>query len=113
MLNFFRFTRIGFHNDIAILVLSSFVPKSMYVMPICLPISKNKITTDTFSGKWATVAGWGTTFYGGKESSMTRYAEIPVWRNEDCDHVYFQLINNNFICAGYSDGGVDACQVKL
>lgn len=51
-------------------------------------------------------------FEGGKESTTQRQAILPVWRNEDCNQAYFQPITENFICAGYADGGVDACQVR-
>ncbi|XP_068155062.1 transmembrane protease serine 9 [Drosophila tropicalis] len=105
-----RFSRIGFYNDIAILVLDKPVRKSKYVIPVCLPRGIRQPPKERLPGRRATVVGWGTTYYGGKESTSQRQAELPIWRNEDCDRSYFQPINENFICAGYSDGGVDACQ---
>ncbi|EDV94916.1 GH15078 [Drosophila grimshawi] len=105
-----RFSRIGFYNDIAILVLDKPVRKSKYVIPVCLPRGARMPPKERLPGRRATVVGWGTTYYGGKESTSQRQAELPIWRNEDCDRSYFQPINENFLCAGYSDGGVDACQ---
>lgn len=104
-----KFSRIGFYNDIAILKLDRKVRKSRYVIPLCLPPSQ--LTRESFAGRKTTVVGWGTTFYGGKESTVQRQAVLPIWRNEDCNDAYFQPITSNFICAGYSQGGADACQV--
>ncbi|VEN58614.1 unnamed protein product [Callosobruchus maculatus] len=102
------FSRIGFYNDIAILKLDKPARKSKYVIPLCLP--PPQLRREKFAGRKTTVVGWGTTYYGGKESTVQRQAVLPVWRNEDCNEAYFQPITANFICAGYSEGGTDACQ---
>lgn len=70
----------------------------------------NAIVVSVVAGRRASVVGWGTTYYGGKESTVQRKAELPIWRNEDCNRAYYQPITDNFLCAGYSEGGVDACQ---
>ncbi|CAD7092767.1 unnamed protein product [Hermetia illucens] len=105
-----RFSRIGFYNDLAILVLDRPVRKSKYVIPVCLPKAGFIPPKERLAGRRATVVGWGTTYYGGKESTVQRQADLPLWRNEDCDRAYFQPITENFLCAGFSEGGVDACQ---
>ncbi|XP_063984761.1 proclotting enzyme-like isoform X2 [Diachasmimorpha longicaudata] len=103
-----KFSRVGYYNDIAILELSRSVRKTPYVRPICLP--QGRYLSEVFAGTRPTVVGWGTTYYGGKESTVQRQAVLPVWRNEDCNAAYFQPITGNFLCAGYSQGGKDACQ---
>lgn len=57
-----QFSRIGFYNDIAILVLDKPARKSKYVIPLCLPPPELK--NEKFAGKRTTVVGWGTTYYG-------------------------------------------------
>ncbi|XP_065331420.1 proclotting enzyme-like [Cloeon dipterum] len=103
-----KFSRVGFYNDIALLKLDGRAQRSKYVSLICLP--PPALRSDTFVGQRPTVVGWGTTYYGGKESTVQRQVDLPVWRNEDCDSSYFQPITSSFICAGYSEGGKDACQ---
>ncbi|XP_019880431.1 proclotting enzyme [Aethina tumida] len=103
-----QFSRVGFYNDIALLKLDKPARKSKYIIPLCLPPPELK--NEKFAGQKTTVVGWGTTYYGGKESTIQRQAVLPIWRNEDCNQAYFQPITSNFICAGYSEGGTDACQ---
>lgn len=105
-----EFSRVGFYNDVAILTLDRPVRKTRYIIPVCLPVKIAPPGDDTYAGRSSTVVGWGTTAYGGKESSSQRQAQLPVWRNEDCDRAYFQPITSDFLCAGYAEGGTDACQ---
>ncbi|XP_066601678.1 venom protease-like [Prorops nasuta] len=103
-----KFSRLGFYNDIAILELNKQIKRTPYITPICLPSARYE--NELFIGSRPTVVGWGTTFYGGKESTVQRQAILPVWRNEECNAAYFQPITSHFLCAGYNQGGKDACQ---
>ncbi|KAL4705218.1 hypothetical protein ACJJTC_000216 [Scirpophaga incertulas] len=103
-----QFSRVGFYNDIAVLMLAENAQKSKYVIPICLP--RGEAARSSFAGSVGTAVGWGTTRHGGPESAAQREARLPVWRNRDCDRAYFQPITAAFLCAGYARGGVDACQ---
>lgn len=45
-------------------------------------------------------------------------ADLPIITKEDCiakqsyDR-YYHLVNDNMICAGYKEGGIDACSVSV
>ena len=57
-----QFSRVGFYNDVAVLVLDRVPRKSRYVIPLCLPPVSAR--SDNFVGQKPTVVGWGTTYYG-------------------------------------------------
>lgn len=46
-----EFSRVGFYNDIAILVLDRPVRKSKYVIPVCLPKPNRIPLPDALAGK--------------------------------------------------------------
>jgi len=103
-----RFSGTGFYNDLALFKLERPVRFTQYIQPICLPAQSQR--RETFVAQVPTIVGWGTTYYGGRESTLLREVQLPVWRNEDCDRSYLQPITEVFVCAGYADGGKDACQ---
>ena len=37
-------------------------------------------------------------------------AKVPIQSNSTCRNAYPRLIDNSMVCAGPSQGGVDACQ---
>ncbi len=103
-----EFKRNGFYNDICLLKLDRPAQFSETVSPICLPDEQYR--RRNLVGYVATVVGWGTTKYGGQSSGVLQQVSLPVWDNVDCDKRYFQPIGKNFLCAGFVEGGKDACQ---
>ncbi|XP_055930063.1 proclotting enzyme-like [Argiope bruennichi] len=103
-----KFSRSGFYNDIALLKLRHPVTYSEYISPVCLPTPGLK--ANTLVGYMGTVTGWGTLSYGGVGSGSLQQVTMPIWDNADCNRRYFQPITQGFMCAGFFEGGKDACQ---
>lgn len=57
-------------------------------------------------------AGWGAIRYEGPVSPVLRKVQLPVWSNKDCDDAYDSPIRDSMVCAGFPQGGKDACQVS-
>ena len=51
---------------------------------------------------------------GGTNSNVLKYASVPLITNEDCiyPHTLYHSsqITSNMVCAGFKEGGKDACQ---
>lgn len=39
--------------------------------------------------------------------------DVPILSNKDCENSYPGMITERMVCAGYLEGGKDACQVFL
>ena len=76
---------------------------------VCLPSTGS---TWGESGE-ASVAGWGHTSYRGSVSHLLRSVNVEMIGKEQCRAAYGRAaITGEMICAGASEGGRDACQVK-
>lgn len=82
-------------------------------VPICMPPD-----TADFTGRMATVSGWGRLKYGGGVPSVLQVVQVPIIENSVCQEM-FQTAGHNkkilesFLCAGYANGQRDSCEVSL
>ncbi|XP_067118612.1 atrial natriuretic peptide-converting enzyme-like isoform X2 [Centruroides vittatus] len=102
----------GFINDIALLKLDQPTSFSDHIRPICLPTPSEHISK--WEGKTCTVIGWGKLIEEGHAFPDTlQEVELPVISSEECRRrtVFLPIyqITDNMFCAGYENGGRDAC----
>ena len=79
-----------------------------YVQPLCLPRPH-----DIFApNKECYVAGWGHTEWNGTQPDILREAKVRIVSRDVCNQEksYNGTIHNTAMCAGYPDGGTDACE---
>ncbi|XP_070080141.1 serine protease hepsin isoform X1 [Equus caballus] len=95
-------------NDIALVRLSSSLPLTEYIQPVCLPAAGQALV----DGKICTVTGWGNTQYYGQQAGVLQEARVPIISNDVCNgpDFYGNQIKPKMFCAGYPEGGIDACQ---
>nr|BAA86869.1 mannose-binding protein-associated serine protease (MASP) [Xenopus laevis] len=94
-----------FRFDIALVELSDKAFLNDYVMPICLP--EKQVQQD----EHVIVSGWGKHFLKRLPDSLME-VEIPVVGQTLCKTVYQTLellVTDEMICAGFKEGGKDAC----
>jgi len=95
----------GFSNDVAILRTTTSFVFNAAVAPI--PISPAGHTA-TGNG---VIQGWGTTREGGSYPDILQKAELPIVTDAVCRQAYGAAeIEDNMICAGFTQGGVDSCE---
>ncbi|PSN30529.1 hypothetical protein C0J52_27372 [Blattella germanica] len=101
-----------FANDLALLELESPVAFDKHIVPICMPKDK-----EDFTGRMATVTGWGRLKYGGGVPNLLQEVQVPVIENAVCQEMFHtaghnKVILNSFLCAGYANGQKDSCEVS-
>ncbi|XP_055679999.1 serine protease filzig [Lutzomyia longipalpis] len=99
-----------FENDLAILELESPIHYDTHIVPVCMPPDNAD-----FTGRMATVTGWGRLKYGGGVPSVLQEVHVPIIDNSVCQEM-FQTAGHNkkilksFLCAGYANGQKDSCE---
>ncbi|CRK97944.1 CLUMA_CG011317, isoform A [Clunio marinus] len=97
-----------FENDLAILELESPIRYDTHIVPICMPPDGAE-----FTGKVATVSGWGRLKYGGGVPSVLQEVQVPIIENSVCQEMFAaaghtKKILSSFLCAGYANGQKDS-----
>ncbi|XP_061395293.1 trypsin-1-like [Musca vetustissima] len=93
--------------DVGLVRIEGWFTYSPSVQPIKLASSKTKIK----DGHYATVLGWGYTSDWGPPAEQLRMAQVPIVKQSTCNRQMGGLITKRMICAGFKNGGVDACQM--
>lgn len=99
----------SFDWDVAVLKLSSPVPLTASVQPICLSVN----TAERINGRRAMVVGWGRRKEADRRSSDNlRKVNVPIVNGRVCQRSYrsFRSITDRMLCAGFRRGGRDSCQ---
>ncbi|XP_032401641.1 transmembrane protease serine 5 [Xiphophorus hellerii] len=96
-------------SDIALMKLQRPLNFSDTIRPICLP----PYDYDLPGGKQCWISGWGYTRPDGVHSPDTlKEAPVPIISTKKCNSscMYNGEITPRMLCAGYTEGKVDACQ---
>lgn len=95
--------------DITVLKLASPLNFGTTVAPIRLPESNYPIVP----GANCFVTGWGALVENGSAAFQLQVVEVPLVSQQDCIAIYgVENITDTMVCAGYTQGGKDACQVS-
>uniref|UniRef100_G1RLC0 Plasma kallikrein n=1 Tax=Nomascus leucogenys TaxID=61853 RepID=G1RLC0_NOMLE len=95
------------NHDIALIKLQAPLNYTEFQKPICLP-SKGDTNT-IYTNCWVT--GWGFSKEKGEIQNILQKVNIPLVTNEECQKRYQDYkITQRMVCAGYKEGGKDACK---
>ena len=120
-------------NDISLIIFKEEIQWNDTIQPICLPeFSSNRSSTvdKLYTGQMATAVGWGFTREYTNDVAVDillpnrlQQVEVPIVNNSQCEMWYNEFlsrfygkmmdsssIDDSIICAGYEEGGKDACR---
>ncbi|TFJ97214.1 lymphocyte-specific protein 1 [Platysternon megacephalum] len=94
-------------HDIMLIKLAHRIQPDAYVRPVPLPTVCPEV------GSLCMVSGWGNILSDGLLSAKNlQCVEVPIVSDQVCERSYPGMITSTMMCAGYLEGGKDACQVK-
>ena len=97
---------IELQNDVAVLTVDAPFYFNEFVQPACLPDFKSA----TPAGTMALVVGFGHIDYDtGETPSSLQYVKKPVQSQQTCEEKHKDVITDDMLCAGFEEGGKDAC----
>lgn len=111
-------SNVAHDNDIALFQLATRVAFHEHLLPVCLPPALRELQP----GTECTVIGWGKKedkSSSNNANSATYEAavnevQVPILNRDLCNDWLETLnVTEGMICAGYPEGGKDACQVKM
>jgi secreted trypsin-like serine protease len=91
-------------DDVAVLTLAERLPGET------LPLVDADDTASYAPGTEATVLGWGRTAEGANPSPVLRQVRVPVETDAECARTVPEYRPGAMVCAGYPQGGKDACE---
>lgn len=114
--------------DISVLVLATPLTFSNAIGRIALPLLNDPLPvgeypwrynsvltllTNLLVGQYSVITGWGALTEGGSSANQLQAVRVPVVSLEECRAAYGESAITEFMmCAGYPEGGKDACQVN-
>jgi secreted trypsin-like serine protease len=111
--------------DFAIVRLSKPVNIGLRAMPACLPDKNDqRMAGDALAGETVTVSGWGNPSSNAtNQNTLLHVVHVPAMSNQECSQTgYSTYVNpktgdiepieiiDAMLCAGHTEGGIDACQ---
>lgn len=103
-----KYDRFSIDFDYSILKLEENLKFSKQIKAIQLATQDQDVADDTE----CVVTGWGNTQSSQESNKVLRSATVPKFNQKECNEAYTSYggITDRMICAGFSKGGVDACQ---
>ncbi|XP_030348693.1 coagulation factor XI-like isoform X2 [Strigops habroptila] len=101
----YKYAQTGY--DIALMKLDKPMNFTDLQLPICLPSKED--SNILYNDCW--VIGWGYRKEKGRVQDILQKATVPLMSKEECQARYRKhRIGDKVICAGYDEGGRDACK---